>query len=356
MAVGGLRRFAAGAPAPIYAAIGPNARRAVEDLSLEADISLQMSARHASLLLVAGEVFEEDRADLRRLHDQLPHPRATLWWRAKPSPNDVGQTIGVDTDLCDLLRSTHEQLLLGVKESEDDLLPDEPPAPWRGRGDHGQGGEGMMGGKPYGRPMAMTDEDLRDGLSLDAYTTSVGPFLPMFPPGLKLEVTLQGDVIEKAKIQRAPFLDGSSRDEPLRLIARLLRMLGLAAQEERFIRADRDLEQGRSPDMRILKRLLDWSGAVAAIPPGLGEIGSGDVRSRLHGWWEQIEGKTAASERQVDRRASAEDQHAICHLTDLLPGLEWHEAMLVINSFDAETLATMCPVAAPKSEVQGEQA
>ena len=43
--------------------------------------------------------------------------------------------------------------------------PTTPPNAWRGVGDHGQGGEGMMGGMPYGRPMAMTAEDIRDGLA-----------------------------------------------------------------------------------------------------------------------------------------------------------------------------------------------
>src|SRR3546814_20246746 len=92
--------------------------------------------------------------------------------------------------------------MTGERRSEDDRLPDEPQVAWRGKGDHGQGGEGMMGGKPYGRPMAMTDEDLRDGLALDAYTACFGPFLSVLPPGLMLELTLLGDVIQRTEERR----------------------------------------------------------------------------------------------------------------------------------------------------------
>jgi hypothetical protein len=353
-AAGRLRAVAAAAPVPIYAAIGRNARRAVEDLFLDPGFLLQASAKHASLLLVAGEIREEDRSDLQRLHDQLPHPRATLWWKARPVLGDVGEIIPTDSAVAGALLCTYRQLLLGQRQSESDLLPNEPPAPWQGKGDHGQGGEGMMGGKPYGRPMAMTDGDLRDGLALDAFTTSVGPFLPMLPPGLKLELTLQGDVIQKAQVQRPPFaLWGlPAQIEPLRLIARLLRLLGLSAQSERFIRADRELQQGRAPDMRKLQRLLDWSGAFQAIPPGLGETASGDVRLRLRNWWEQAMRQTGAHGREVRHQARPVVQHGVAQLTDMLSGLEWNEAMLVINSLDGEAIAAMCSVPAKNVEIR----
>lgn len=353
MAVGKLRRLAATAPVPIYAAIGRDARRAVEDLSLNSKLAVVSTARHASLLLVAGEIREQDRVDLWRLHDQLPHPRATLWWRTAPGPDDVGEIIETRSDPGAALRSTYEKLLLGEKESEGDFLPNEPPAPWRGKGDHGQGGEGMMGGKPYGRPMAMTNDDLRDGLTLDAYTTSVGPFLSILPPGLKIEFALQGDVIQTATVQRAPFAQEApqARPEPLRRMARLLRLLGLTGHAERFIRADREVEQGRRTDMQRLQRLLDWSGAFAAIPPGLGETGSGDVRSRLHGWWQEAVRQVGSAETM----AAADDQQDIRPMADILRGLEWDEAMLVINSFDDKTLTRMCLVTTKKSEVQGDE-
>src|SRR3546814_19371411 len=105
--------------------------------------------------------------------------------------------------------------MTGERRSEDDLLPDEPPVAWRGKGDHGQGGEGMMGGKPYGRPMAMTAEDLRDGLALAAYPACFGPFLSVLTPGFLLDLPLQSVVIQSATVFRVHLpKDGAA--EPLR--------------------------------------------------------------------------------------------------------------------------------------------
>src|SRR3546814_16725517 len=113
----------------------------------------------------------------------------------------------------------------------------------------------MMGGKPYGRPMAMTEDDRRDGLALDAYTATFGPFLPVFPPGLQLSLTLQGDVVQSAEVLRPPVHQAAG-DAPLRRIARLLRLLGLPALAQRLLcaaragpkapRAPQDRESGGS--------------------------------------------------------------------------------------------------------------
>src|SRR3546814_3144822 len=118
----------------------------------------------------------------------------------------------------------------------------------------------MMGGKPYGRPMAMTDEDLRDGLALDAYTACFGPFLSVLPPGLLLELTLQGDVIQSAKVLRTPFAQDGA-DEPLRRVARLLRLLGLAGAAERFLRA----VPAQTGDLRILDRSEEHTSELQSL-------------------------------------------------------------------------------------------
>src|SRR3546814_3167272 len=77
MAVSGLARLAISAPAAIYPVVGKDGLAAVEDLSLHPAVSLQPTPRHASVLLVSGEIRRGDHPALRRLHDQLPHPRAT---------------------------------------------------------------------------------------------------------------------------------------------------------------------------------------------------------------------------------------------------------------------------------------
>lgn len=334
MAVSGLARLATSAPAAIYPVVGKDGLAAVEDLSLHPAVSLQPTPRHASVLLVSGEIRRGDHPALRRLHDQLPHPRATLWWRTTPAPG-FPQAENVEGDVARAVELVWRQLMTGERRSEDDLLPDEPPAAWRGKGDHGQGGEGMMGGKPYGRPMAMTDEDLRDGLALDAYTACFGPFLSVLPPGLLLELALQGDVVQSAKVLRAPFAQDGA-DEPLRRVARLLRLLGLAGAAERFLRA----APAQTGDLRILNRALRWSGALHAIPPGLGEITGEDVRARLRRWWKQAQGIASPAPLGDGR------------LVDLLAGLEWSEAILVANSFEYDRLLRLCP---PDREDDGDQ-
>ena len=75
-----LRALAAAAPVAVFVAVGEGTSDRVDDLCLRAEIERVASPRHASVLLVAGGVRERDVASLRRLHDQLPHPRATLCW------------------------------------------------------------------------------------------------------------------------------------------------------------------------------------------------------------------------------------------------------------------------------------
>lgn len=343
MAVGALHRLALSAPANVYPVIGEGALAMVEDLSVRPGIVMESSPRHASILLVAGPVRAEDAAAVARLHDQLPHPRASVWWGAAPDPR-IGGPVVVDAgaDPVPPISAAHSALLDGTRPSETDILPDEPPAPWRGEGDHGQGGKGMMGGTPYGRPMAMTAEDVRDGLALDAYSAPFGPFLPMFPPGLVLDVTLQGDVIQSARLVRPPFAqdgEGGPR-QALRHIARLVRLLGLSAQADRLLHTAASQTRGLDPARRHLG-FLRWSGAVRAIPAGLGAVGEADVRARLRLWRRVAQGQDAA-----DTADTVAGSGTSARLVDLLPGLEWSEAMLVIASFDNPTLRRMCPVEA----------
>lgn len=419
-----LRALAVQASVPVFIAANATDRDRVDDLSLDPSIQIATSPRHAHVLMVVGTLCDQDLDSLGRVHDQLPHPRATLFWGAQVVPG-LEQCVRVDAgrDPGSTLNALFRQLMRGKRSSEPDLCPDEPPAPWQGRGEYGQGGKGMMGGVPWGRPMAMTDEDLRDGLTLDAYTMQIGPFLPMLPAGLVLSVTLQGDVIQKARVLRLPAsppdleyeladdapkpavvaLERRRAARNLRCLARALKILELPALAERARRAATRTEEDTICNLRSLRWLLALSGAMPAIPKGLGVVGRahapllhgsaarasgqahdwraghpayqqlgfrcvnqqpGDVRARLRQWLieasqslellaghrEQHLGSPRATGSGVGvpspsiRRAAPAavmtetDTHV---LEDLLPGLEWQEAMLVINSFDADDLARM---------------
>ncbi|MDY8110887.1 hypothetical protein U0C82_17245 [Fulvimarina sp. 2208YS6-2-32] len=346
MAVSALSRWAREAPVPVFVAIGDGMRERVERLFCDPGIERAATPRHAAILLIAGRMRLEDREDLRRLHDQMPHPRATLLWDAKVGEalGDAeifsGGTLESDKDAGEAVRDHLERLwqdlASGERPSEPDLLHDEPPNPWEGIGPHGQGGKGMMGGTPYGRPMAMTSDDLRDGLALDTYTARFGPFLPMFPPGLLLEMTLQGDVIQAAKVLRPPLSQKAEENAPAALsrLARLLDLLGLPALGQRTrlaVAGDRS-----SSTLEKLGRAIRWSGAMLAIPPGLGAVeGQGDLSARLNDLLAVAGGSSPATRPELPESA---------HLSSLLPGLEWSEAMLVLNSFDDKTLSMLAMV------------
>ncbi|MCP3055792.1 hypothetical protein [Aurantimonas marianensis] len=326
-------------------------RIAADELFLDSRLMRANSIRHARILLVAGPVREADQDDLHRLHDQMPHPRAALWWKSNPGAGFAEPTMSDEDDPVAAIEAIHRALIEGARDSEPDILPNEPPNPWRGKGDYGQGGEGMMGGTPYGRPMAMTDDDLRDGLALDAYTAPFGPFLPMLAPGLKLSATLQGDVIQTAKLLRPPLPQARSADgrvHALRALARFLPILGLEAHAVRCLDAARSLSAGKPIELAKIRQLLRWSGALAAIPPGIGVVGGADVRTRVERWLAVLDESQPGTSDDSAMRSPLKS----ARLVDLLRGREWSEAILIANSFDTDTLISLAPVAAEDDEAE----
>lgn len=287
-----IARLAANAPPPVFACVGPGMQMAVERLLAGSGVRRAISPRSAAILLVAGDIPDRAAAAFDRVHDQVPAPRRTVHWDGRSDP------------VPDLLTAWRDLLKTGA--GEPDRLPDTPPNPWHGEGDHGQGGEGMMGGTPYGRPMAMTGGDPRDGLEMDRFKMHVGPFAPMLPTGLELELELKGDVIAHAKILHPPFEVNSAEEASRVGTARILRLLGLEIQADRLLRT--------GPASAAL--------ALRAIPKGLGAISGGtDARGRLR---DCLEGQAA--------------KESVSESGPALEGLEWHEAMLVLNSWPPSAL------------------
>lgn len=209
MAVSWLSRLAARGPATVFPALGMQGEEALYRLAQDPGITLVDTPRHATILLVAGGVPPHFHEALRRVHDQLPAPFATLWYQSEPLL-ELKQVGVVTIDALDVLPGAlvdaHRKVLRGELEGSPRLLSDSPPNAWQGLGDDGHGGEGMMGGVPYGRPMAMPPTpDLRDGLALDTLTFRLGPFFPLWPAGLEAEVTLQGDIVQQFSVRSRPF-------------------------------------------------------------------------------------------------------------------------------------------------------
>jgi hypothetical protein len=248
--------------------------------------------------VIAGLIPENWTGALRSLFETLPLPRLPVWLRPDP---DARAPDGLPLFELDPDRPDRQALLRRLFDPEAPnnraVLPDEPPSPWRGQGDQGQGGEGMMGGKPYGRPLAMTGPD-PDGLMLGAVPTSLGPFFPGLPSGLQLEVTMQGDRIrsldavhnwfperraddDRASPELAPALRAAcGRDVPvadlerarirshLAWAASFLDLVGLEALSRRFVE---NAEIMRAVDLENLFDAAERT-ALRRVCAGLGTI------------------------------------------------------------------------------------
>jgi hypothetical protein len=88
-------------------------------------------------------------------------------------------------------------------------------------GGHDMAGHGEHVGSVAGLPIASRAPD-RDGLKLDVLHIPFGPVLPYWPAGLRLSLTVQGDVVQEATVERLGISSAgpSFWDEPvLRLLA-----------------------------------------------------------------------------------------------------------------------------------------
>lgn len=210
-----LSHFADTAQVPIFAVVGGGAREAVGQLRQSPTVAVVDTPAAASILVVAGFVSPELNAALTLVHDAMPSPRGTIHWPLGADQEGLPTTsstppIGPRDDAPEAITHLFRALLSGALPSDPPVRPNDDPNPWRGIGPYGQGGSGMTGGTPYGRPMAELAPD-RDGLRLDVLPLSIGPFFPRFPVGLTLEVSMAGDVVIEGRVIDSPFIGyGSS--------------------------------------------------------------------------------------------------------------------------------------------------
>lgn len=197
-----LRGLAQTARPRVFCVAGSGARDEARSLRSLEGLQLTTSPRAANILLIAGSLDPGLVAPALVAHDALARPRATVWWPLG-STDDIRDAFPGATTVDDplpALTRIHKELMTGARETEPALLPDVEPASWRGVGPYGQGGKAMTAGVPYGRPMAERADD-RDGLKLDYLPVRIGPLFEPFPPGLALDVNLQGDVIQEARLE-----------------------------------------------------------------------------------------------------------------------------------------------------------
>jgi len=296
-----LARLAAGAPVPVFPVAGAGARDAVQDLRLQSELSLLDSPRAANVLLVAGTIPEELWDALARVHDMISRPRCTIFWtlgdpELRPPPV-LPEALVVDADVAGAIVTAHRELLMGKRPSDPPVLPDEDPAQWRGVGPYGQGGTGMTGGTPYGRPMAELGPD-RDGLQLDVLPLRVGPFFPRFPAGFSLDLKLAGDVVVEAVPGPTPYAGASVPPRPglspfvralsepvsivelemararehLRWLADALMAHELRTLGVRVLRLAANVQPGDGPAVRRLGRVLALTQVLTWSTKGVGRF------------------------------------------------------------------------------------
>lgn len=317
-----LRRFAATAPVPVYVIAGGGACDAVDRLRLRPDLRLELSPRAANVLLVVGQPMSGQGAEILRAHDQMSLPRATVWWAGRadgtpPLPDCVVVPPGADVEaVASVLRDVGTALLTGARPSSAPVLVDAPPNPWRGVGPYAQGGKGMTGGTPYGRPLAGRAKD-RDGLELDQLVVQIGPAFPVLPAGLGLTVRLQGDVVQAVEVDAveatppadpvlgprvdAPFraalagpvplaeLEQTRARHHLRAVARTLRLLGAAGPADRVLRLAFRAPLPVAPVARLSDRLAaGW--ALRWACGGVGVLAAETVGGRDLGWLARASG------------------------------------------------------------------
>jgi len=292
-------------------------REAVRALRLRSELTVVDAPSAASIVIVAGVLPDQFSDPLALLHDGLPHPRAIIWW--KPGTDGLAlverfpDVILVDGDELQLVASVvrvHRELFTGGRPSSPSVMADVGAAPWQGVGPYGQGGSGMTGGVPYGRPMAEVAPD-RDGLRLDVLPVTVGPFFPPFPPGLRLDAKFAGDIVVDCAVPANPFTDvphGAGRVRPgldifsralfepvpvaalelarardhLTWLADALTAHGLPALGLRALRLAVHLRADDAPLVRRFIRSIEWTQVLQWSTRGVGRFGE-DARESLRG-------------------------------------------------------------------------
>lgn len=297
-----LAGLASQVPVPVFALIGDGGSEHVRPLLADSRLHLAESPRHATILVVLGGVPDALLEAARQVHDQVSAPRATVVLDADALSRlaiPAAQLVRAPAKLAEVVVDTHRSLMSGALPSEGRVGPEENPIAWQGVGPHGQGGKGMMGGKPYGRAMAMTGEDGRDGLMLDRVEVPLGPFLRWLPPGISVDLTLQGDVVQQARLHAAPFAQRNQAEVFQRALheevsvselelerarhhlfatADLLLLHGLDAQATRILRLALELRFEHEGKILRFARWMRWTGAVRWGTRDVGILGPEQVK------------------------------------------------------------------------------
>jgi hypothetical protein len=192
-----------------------------------------------------------------------------------------------------------------------------------------RGLDGPAGG---GRPALELDAgmadraDDRDGLRLDVLHVPLGPVLPYWPAGLRVDLAVQGDVVQAAEVSAVDRATATFWTDDRRAAARLdslSRFLHVAGWERAGERAAllRDEALDGAPPARVERFVR----RVRRSPPRRGmSRGVDGVPERVEGWLREIEGAARSPAEPIDV------------LPSLLVGAGLAEVRLIVASLDPD--------------------
>ncbi|MBD8870407.1 hypothetical protein IE331_12290 [Nocardioides sp. MJB4] len=279
-------------------------RRALEQEVCRRGWVLAGAAADADLLAVVGSPGRRLGEVVERVWDQLPDPRVRL------QVGHVDQVAGaLDAARAELADTSRQR----------DAARDRPSGPQPGETDHGEMDHGEMDHgdmAPSGIPLAEGAQD-RDGLEMDVLHLPLGPVLRHWPAGLVLHLTLHGDLVGQARVER---LDEGPRPPsetgPDRMLDAAASVLDLAGRRQLADRARELRDPARIAAFRrrvLADRVLLW---------GLGGAGS-EVVLRL----DALLGAAAGELDQTDPRSGAVTD---ARLAGLVRGRDLGEVRLLV--------------------------
>ncbi|QKG25948.1 hypothetical protein [Actinomadura verrucosospora] len=198
--------------------------------------------------------------------------------------------------------------------------------------------------------------DDRDGLRLDVLHVPLGPVLADWPAGLRLDLALQGDVVQSAEAVVVDAGGGSfwaGREAARRLdgVARFLRVAGWADAARRAAVLRDDVLDGRPVRDRFeafertvrRSRLLRWmTRGVGVLAPDAAERHgvpawcAGDAADRLDAWLREIR---AALDGGRTPGGPDRDEALVSVLPALVTGADLGQARLIVASLDPDLAA-----------------
>lgn len=192
------------------------------------------------------------------------------------------------------------------------------------------------------RPELELDADMadraddRDGLRLDVLHVPLGPVLSYWPAGLRVDLTLQGDVVQAAEATAVDTAEGTFWTEERRAASRLdslsrfLRVAGWDAAGDRAA-VLRDAALSGADDGLLARRFASFERRVGRSRTLRWMTrGVGDVQERLDGWLRDIGSALAG-------RAPTGPRHEpVSALPRLLEGAGLAEARLIVASLDPD--------------------